>query len=225
MAADRVFGEGETFSWRGTTFTATKTPGHTEYHCALCFEVDGRRIGGPIFQNRFAPGDFLESVARIRDFEPEFILTGHTGALRIEPAFLDEALVRARSLNDILWGLIAVPEAAGFACDPNWATLYPYQATAQPGEAITLTVRIVNHLNTATTARAELRLPEGWTSEALADGIEIGGGQQGDLRCTVQVPETAAVGAHHVITAIVTLGERRFGPAAEGIIRVVPRLT
>ena len=87
------------------------------------------------------------------------------------------------------------------------------------------TVRIVNHLRTATTARAELRLPEGWTSQALTSEVEIDAGQQGDLRFTVQVPETAAVGAHHVITAIVTLGERRFGPAAEGIIRVVPRST
>src|SRR5207248_2790574 len=44
MAPSKVFGEGESFSWRGTTFRATKTPGHTEYHCALSFEVDGRRI-------------------------------------------------------------------------------------------------------------------------------------------------------------------------------------
>jgi hypothetical protein len=71
--------------------------------------------------------------------------------------------------------------------------------------------------------RAELRLPEGWTSEALASEIEIGGNEQGDLRFTLQVPETATVGARHVITAMVTLGERRFGPAAEGIIRVVRR--
>ena len=171
MAADRVFGEGETFSWRGTTFTATRTP-------------------------------------------------GHTGALRIEPAFLDEALVRARSLDDILWGLIAVPEAAGFACDPNWATLYPYQTTARPGETITVTVRIVNYLRTATMARAELRLPEGWTGEALVDDVEIGG-EPGDLRFTVRAPEAATVGERHVITATVTLGERRFGPVAEGIIQVV----
>jgi hypothetical protein len=41
----------------------------------------------------------------------------------------------------------------------------------------------------------------------------------------VQVPEAETVGAHHVITAMVTLGERRFGPVAEGIIRVVPRST
>jgi len=138
---------------------------------------------------------------------------------------LDEALVRARSLNDILWGLIAVPEAAGFACDPNWATLYPYQATAHPGETITLTIRIVNHLKTATVACAQLRLPQGWTSEALANGVEIGGSQQGQLRFTVTVPGTATVGERHVITATVTLGERRFGPVGEGLIQVVARST
>jgi hypothetical protein len=72
---------------------------------------------------------------------------------------------------------------------------------------------------------AEGIVPEGWTSEALASEVEIGGDEQGDLRFTVPVPETATVGARHVITAMVTLGERRFGPAAEGIIRVVPRST
>jgi serine acetyltransferase len=63
------------------------------------------------------------------------------------------------------------------------------------------------------------------TEEALASEVEIDAGQQGDLRFTVQVPETATVGARHVITAMVTLGERRFDPAAEGIIRVVHRST
>src|SRR5205085_1167417 len=171
-------------------------------------------------QNRFKPGDFLESLTRIREFEPEFILTGHSGALRIEPAFLDEALVHARSLDDILWGLIAVPEEAGFAYDPNWATLYPYQATARPGETLPITVRIVNHLSTAAMAHAALRLPEGWTGKAPANGVEIGGGEQDSLRFTVKVPEAETVGERHVITAAVTLRERRFGPVAEGIIQV-----
>ena len=100
-----------------------------------------------------------------------------------------------------------------------------HQATARPGETMTLTVRIVNHLTTATMARAELRLPRGWTSEALADGVEIGGSQQGHLRFTMTVPGTATVGERHVITATVTLGERRFGPVGEGLIQVVARST
>src|SRR2546423_3207084 len=101
-------GEAGVFGGGKPSSSATKTPGHTEYHCALRFEVDGRRIayvgdtlarslngprfGGPVYQNRFAAGDLVESVTKIRDFEPEFILTGHFGVQRVEPAFFDEAL-------------------------------------------------------------------------------------------------------------------------------------
>jgi hypothetical protein len=236
MAADRVFGDGETFSWRGATFTAARTPGHTEYHCALRFEVDGRRIayvgdtlaralngprfGGPVYQNRFAPGDLVESVTKIRDFEPELILTGHFGAQRVEPAFLDAALEQARAIEGIVRGLIAVPEEAGFALDPNWATLYPYQARATPGEPLELAVRVVNHLSSATTARAALRLPADWECEALTGAVDVAAGASGELRFRVAVPRDAEVGARHVVAATVTLGARRFGPVAEGIIQV-----
>jgi glyoxylase-like metal-dependent hydrolase (beta-lactamase superfamily II) len=238
MAATKVFAEGETFSWRGTTFQATKTPGHTEYHCALSFEVDGRRIayvgdtfargpagpsfGGPVFQNGFKPGDFVESITKIRDFEPEFILTGHWGAQRVERSLLDAALDQARAIEGIMWSLIAVPEAAGFALDPNWATLYPYQATAVPGQSLELAVRIVNHLSTEALATAELRLPEGWTSVAVVNSVAIGASQTGELRFRVLVPADAPVGGQHVVVADITLGSRRFGPIAEGIIRVSP---
>jgi len=223
-------------TWRGTSFTATKTPGHTEYHCALRFEVDGRRIayvgdtlarsmngprfGGPVFQNRYAPADFVESVTKIRDFEPEFLLTGHWGAQRVDSAFFDEALTRARSIEGIVNGLVAVPEEAGFALDPNWATVYPYQSTVAVGQAVDLEVRIVNHLSRPTRAAVELRLPPDWTSEGPAEATPIEGGATGSVRVRVTAPPYAKPGARHVISAAVTLGERRFGPVAEGIVRV-----
>jgi hypothetical protein len=184
--------------------------------------LTGPRFGGPVFQNRFAPGDFVESVTKVRDFEPEFILTGHWGAQLVEPAFLDAALAEARAIEGIARALIAVPEEAGFALDPNWATIYPYQAT--PGEPLDLAVRVVNHLGGPTTARAQLRLPDGWESEDVANPVEIGGGAQGEIRFRVVVPRDEASGARHVITADVSLGARHFGPVAEGIIWVEDRV-
>lgn len=237
MAASKIVAEGEQFAWRGVGFQATKLPGHTEYHCGLRFEVDGRRIayvgdtlaravtgprfGGPIFQNRFQPGDFIETVTKIRDFEPEYLLTGHFGSLLVERAFLDEALSRARALNDIIWGLIAVPAAAGFALDPNWATLYPYQTSIQPGMTTTLVVRIVNHLDQPALVDARLQLPEGWTAVAQTGDVAIDADLQGEVTFSVTAPPDAAVGERHIIAASITLGERRFGSVAEGIIRVV----
>ena len=239
MVASKIFGEGESFSWRGTSFQATKTPGHTEYHCALRFELDGRRIayvgdtlarasagprfGGPVFQNRFRPADFVESVTKIRDFAPEFILTGHFGAQRVEPAFFDAALAQARAIEGIAWGLIAVPEEAGFALDPNWATLYPYQPTVGAGEQFELAVRVVNHLSSTTAASAELRLPAGWESTTVINPVEIGSGDVGEISFRVTVPRSAATNERHVVVATVNLGSRRFGPVAEGIVRVIER--
>jgi glyoxylase-like metal-dependent hydrolase (beta-lactamase superfamily II) len=236
MVATKIFGEGESFNWRGTTFQATKTPGHTEYHCALRFELDGRRIayvgdtlaraaagprfGGPVFQNRFSPGDFVESVTKIRDFEPEFLLTGHFGVQRTEPAFFDAALAQARAIEGICWGLIAVPEEAGFALDPNWATLYPYQATASPGQPFALTLRIVNHLSRAAVPQAELRLPPGWEWTLPGEPAEIDRGETGELIFQITAPTDAVVGERNVIVATVTLGDRRFGPVAEGIVQI-----
>ena len=237
MKASRVFGDGETFHWGEIAFAAARTPGHTGYDCALRFEVDGRRVvhvgdtlgrsftgprlGGPIFPNRFAPGDFLTGIGRIRDFEPEIILTGHWGPLHITPAFLDEALRRARSLNDVLWDLIAVPEEAGFAYDPNWATIYPYQTTLRPGEMATIGVRTVNHLSADTRARATLQAPEGWSCEPPEVSATIGRGAQGRLDFTLRVPEDVPSGLRTTIAASISLDDRPFGSVAEGIVEIV----
>jgi glyoxylase-like metal-dependent hydrolase (beta-lactamase superfamily II) len=235
MEASFVFGEGETFKWRDVAFEATKTPGHTEYHCALRFELDGRRIayvgdtlarslngprfGGPVFQNRFAPGDFVESATKLRDFDPEFILTGHWGVQRVDSAFFEEAVKRARAIEGIVNGLVAVPEEAGFALDPNWATLYPYQASFLAGRAAELEVRVVNHLSRTVAAHARLRLPPGWESTG-GDAVEIGANCNGVVRFSVTAPHDALPGARHIIAAEVDLDDRRFGPVAEGIVRV-----
>jgi hypothetical protein len=138
----------------------------------------------------------------------------------VTPAFLDEALRRARALNDILQDLIAVPEEAGFAFDPHWATLYPYQAMARPGAPCTITARLVNHLSRATTARVALRLPEGWVCEPGEVAVGVGPAEQGAAVFQVTVPADLPSGQRCMIAATVTLDERRFGPVAEGIVLI-----
>ncbi|MGH2344769.1 MAG: MBL fold metallo-hydrolase, partial [Chloroflexota bacterium] len=233
MTPSRVFADGETFRWEGISFTAARTPGHTEYACAISFEIDGRRIvhagdtlgrgmagatlGGPVFRNGFSPGDFLTSVTRLREFEPEYLLTGHWGALEVDEPFLDEALRRARALNDILWDLIAVPAEAGFSFDPNWATLYPYQMTVMADEPTPIEVRIVNHLSADAVATASLRLPAGWICDPPDGEITIARSGRAALPFLVTAPPRTNSGERHTIAAEITLNGRSFGPVAEGI--------
>jgi glyoxylase-like metal-dependent hydrolase (beta-lactamase superfamily II) len=236
MTPSLVFGHGETFKWRDIAFTAAHTPGHTEYHCALQFEVDGRRVayvgdtlaraltgprfGGPVFQNRFKPGDFVTSVTRIRDFQPEFLLTGHFGVQRVEPAFFEEAMVRARSIEGIVQGLCAVPSAIGFALDPNWATIYPYQARVAPGQTIAIEVRVVNHHDHAAVASARVRPPAGWTCTDQSAAMTVEPDGLATLRFDLTAPADAAAASRLLYVAEVSLDGRSHGPVAEGIVRV-----
>jgi glyoxylase-like metal-dependent hydrolase (beta-lactamase superfamily II) len=236
MRPSRVFQDGETFRWEGITFTAISTPGHTKHACAVSFELDDMRfvhagdtigrylagptLGGPIFQNGFSPGDFIESIAKLRDLAPDYLLAGHWGALKVDRAFFEEALFRARSLSDVLWQLVAVPKEAGFSFDPHWATIYPYQVTAVADEPIPVEVRIVNHLSADVVACAVFRLPVGWSCDPPDGEVTIPRGGNGTLPFLVTAPVAALGPECHVIAADVTLNGRAFGPVAEGILLV-----
>ena len=234
MTPSRVFQDGESFRWEGIAFTAIGTPGHAKNACAVSFEIDGRRyvhagdtigrvmagptLGGPVFHNGCRPDDFLTSVTKLRDLAPDYILTGHWGALQPDGAFFDEALRQAQRLNDVLWDLVAVPDEAGFSFDPNWATLYPYHVTTIPDEPTPIEVRIVNHLSSDAAACASFRLPVGWSCDPSDGEVTIPRGGQGVLPFLVTAPASALSDERYVIAAEVTLNGRRFGPVAEGII-------
>ncbi len=236
LTASRVFQDGETFRWEGIAFTAVRMPGHTKYACAVIFEIDDTRfvhagdtlgrfldgpiLGGPVFQNGFSPGDFLESIAKLRDLTPDYLLTGHSGAFRVDRKFFEVALLRARELSDILWELTAVPEEGGFSFDPNWATLYPYHVTAVAEEPTPVEVRIVNHLSSDVTARAVFRLPDGWICDPPDGEVTIPRGGQGALPFLVTALPASRGAERHIIAAEVTLNGRPFGPVAEGILLV-----
>ncbi len=236
LRPSRVFQDGEVFRWEGISFTAVSMPGHTKYACAVSFEIDDTRfvhagdtigrfaahptLGGPVFRNGFSPGDFLESIAKLRDLDPDYLLTSHWGAVRVDRDFFEEALLQARALSDILWELVSVPEEADFSFDPNWATLYPYQVTTAPDEPTPIEVRIVNHLSSDAAARAVFRLPAGWSCDPPDGEVTIPRGGQGTLPFLLTAPAGSLGPKRHVIAAEVTLNGRPFGPVAEGILLV-----
>ena len=62
------------------------------------------------------------------EFEPELLLTGHTGALRVDRKMLEDFHAWARQLEGVFRTLVVVPSEVNFALDPNFATLYPYRS-------------------------------------------------------------------------------------------------
>lgn len=235
IRVDRTLREGETFAWEGHRFTVFHMPGHTWWALGLLGVVDGTRIAftgdnllagsisplraaAPVYRNKMLVDSIALGAERLREHEPELILTGHTGAIEVNRRVLDDFITWARDLSDAFVKVVAVPDEVNFALDPNWATLYPYRSTITPGDRILLELRVTNHGAREAFLRASLALPPGWSATPEESEISIYRGQDGAITFAVAVPPDAT--GRHVICADVTLGERRYGWICEAIVDV-----
>lgn len=234
----RELKDGERFEWNDFTFEIAHTPGHTHYASSILMEVDGLRavlsgdtlhrgvlgplLGGPVYRNRFELDAFARSLRIIREWEPDLLLTGHSGAIQLEPAWLDRALRRAKELSDVLTSLVFVPEEAGFALDPHWVIISPYQSSVALGEALELSVHVTNHAAAPVIASVRLAAPAGWVVDPCEAEISLDSRQEGVATFTLVVSKSPAPLARHVVCAEVVLlvGQevRRYGPVAEAIV-------
>jgi len=241
LAVERDLRDGERFEWNGFQLEITHAPGHTYYASSLLMEVDGLRavltgdnlhegtvgplLGGPIYRNRYELGDFARSIEQLCEWKPDLLLTGHSGAIMLEPAWLERAWHRARELAGILTSLAYVPEEAGFALDPNWVQISPYQLEVLPGGQAEVSVRIINHSATLVTAKVAIIAPSGWTVEPGQGEVVMTSRQAGQYRFILGAPSDSASAGVHVICADVGLDDgtrmRHYGHIAEGLIRIL----
>ncbi|HEY8476944.1 MAG TPA: MBL fold metallo-hydrolase [Chloroflexota bacterium] len=239
VKVDRTFGELEAFEWNGWRFTPFHMPGHTWYANGIFFEIDGRRVAltgdnllagavsplrpaGPVYRNRMEADSFARGVERLLEFEPEIILTGHTGAMEVDRSVLEAFHAWSKELRNAFVAVAYDPEEVDFALDPTLIALYPYQARARAGQAFALEVRVRNAHVHAARAEVRLALPEGWTvsPEVWRADLEPRGEGRGVFH--VRVADEQLPARRVVVCADVTLGEHRLGQIAEAVVDVLP---
>ena len=238
IRVDRVLGDGERVTWRDWSFDVFHMPGHTWWALGLCGVVDGTRVAftgdnllagalsplraaAPIYRNRMRVDSIALGVQRLMDFEPELLLTGHTGALRVTRAILDDFLAWARQLEVAFKRLAVVPERIDEALDPRFAVFRPYRSAATRGEQLAMELRVTNLGPEPGGLEAALDLPPGWSAEPMRAATTVEPGAESVVPFSVSVPADAASG-RHVITADITLAGRRWGQLAEALVDVTP---
>ena len=236
ITADRGLADGERVNFGPWSFDVFHMPGHTWWAMGLIGEVDGRRVAltgdnllagavsplraaAPIYRNRMRLDSIATGVRRLMDFEPELLLTGHTGALEVDRPMLDDFLAWARQLEGAFVRLCVVPELVNEALDPDYVVCFPYLQEARAGAALDLAVQITNHAPEPREASTSLTLPDGWVASPTAERRMIAGGETGSLPFRVTVPPDARPG-RRIVLAAVTLGDRPLGERAEAIIDV-----
>jgi glyoxylase-like metal-dependent hydrolase (beta-lactamase superfamily II) len=238
IRVDRTLADGGSVSWEGFDFDVFHMPGHTWWALGLFGVIDETRVAftgdnllagaisplraaAPIYRNKMLVDSIAVGVRRLMEFEPELLLTGHTGAMRVDRPMLDEFYAWAKELEGVFTTLVAVPDEVNFALDPNFATLFPYRTQAWPGQLLGFDLRVTNHSSRPAALRASLALPPGWESKPVVVEREVSGGSSVGLRFSLIVPDDAS--GRHVVCADLTLGERRWGQVAEALVDVAPR--
>ena len=236
IVVDRAIGDGERVSWADWSFDVFHMPGHTWWAMGLVGEIDGTRVAltgdnllagaisplrsaYPIYRNRMRIDSIATGVRRLIEFEPELLLTGHTGAIEVTPGLLDDFISWARQVEGVFRKLCVVPDLVNESLDPDFVVCFPYLQTVSAGDSFDLDVQVTNHAPDARRAEAVLVLPEGLSAEPTSAAITVEPGQMEPLTFRVRAAPEAPAG-RRIVIADLTFGQRRYGQRAEAIVDV-----
>lgn len=161
-------------------------------------------------------------IERLIDFEPELLLTGHTGAIEVARSMLDDFIAWARQVEDVFTRLCVVPERINEALDPDFVVCFPYLQTVEPGGRFELGVQFTNHGSEREVAAASLILPAGWEAGTSGDTATIERGEMQTIRFDITVADDEPDG-RRILLADVTLGQRYLDHRAEAIVDIAPK--
>ena len=240
IRVDRVLADGDLVEHAGAALETFHMPGHTMFALGLAGVLDGVRVAytgdnllagalsplrasAPIYRNVLRLESIRLGVERLIAHEPELLLTGHTGALEVSRADLDEFVAWARALELVVGRLAPVPGLEDEALDPYVARFDPYRATVVAGTSHATTIIVTNHADRPRPAVVRLRVPAAWAvTPAGALSVDIpAGGATASASFTIDVPAGARPG-RHVLTADIDLDGQPRGELAETLLEVLP---
>jgi glyoxylase-like metal-dependent hydrolase (beta-lactamase superfamily II) len=238
IRVDRVLADGDVVEHADARLEVFHMPGHTMFALGLGGTIDGvraaytgdnllagalspLRAAAPIYRNVMRLDSIRVGVERLLAYEPEILLTGHTGALEVTREDLDGFVAWARELELAFTRLVPVPGLENEALDPYPAWFDPYRASVSPGAAVPLKVFVRNHATEARSARLQVRAPIGWLADpAEATALVDGHGGTAAVTVNVTAPVSAKAGRMVATVALELDGEPR-GEVAECLFEVV----
>ncbi|MDP7252221.1 MAG: MBL fold metallo-hydrolase, partial [Planctomycetota bacterium] len=234
MQVHHVVERGEAFDWRGIKFFVEQHPGQTLYHHIIFFECDGQKflaIGDNISgislkerrelvhsfipKNRTPVSSYLDMPQRILERSPDYLLTGHSGALSYDELQMQRWREWMEEWHEHFTSLIDQPHAS-MGMDPHWVEFYPYKVRIQPGEAVRFAVNITNYEPTTCRCAMRFRSVEGVQIEPGSAEVDVESGTTKVCELNVSFPKSFKT---HSLTILadVTWNGRRLGEIAEAV--------
>ncbi|MGB2709946.1 MAG: MBL fold metallo-hydrolase [Conexibacter sp.] len=192
IRVERALGFDAPLEWDGIRFQLAPMSGHTRFSALIGWEVDGVRyvhVGDQLISPHadrpprawpdpaFAPtyvygnGAFLDSYCKsaewIAAFQPDVVLTGHTGPTATDESYFERIAELGREFEKRHRRVAALgDDEVHFGLDGMTGWIWPYHAHVAGPQPIELEVTVRNPLPTAAELRLRLSGPDGWQGSA-----------------------------------------------------------
>jgi len=227
IAFDKVFQEGDTFTWEGFKLTVDWMPGQTEFALCLHGIIDGKKVaftGDNIFGSSSDPSQngheavvarnscileegYIYAAKYLKKLQPDLLLGGHSWAMAEPAKLIDRYLADAIKLKEYFEKL-SFEKDYRWMYDPYWVRMEPYRVVLGKNNAAEARLVMRNFDAEPIAMKVEIVLPEGFKAEPAIISTMVAGESTTSIPIQISCTKETVKGLHLAALDITRKGKR-----------------
>jgi len=227
IAFDKVFQEGDTFTWEGFKLTVDWMPGQTEFALCLHGIIDGKKVaftGDNIFGSSSDPSQngheavvarnscileegYIYAAKYLKKLQPDLLLGGHSWAMAEPTKLIDRYLADAIKLKEYFEKL-SFEKDYRWMYDPYWVRMEPYRVVLGKNNAAEARLMMRNFDAEPIAMKVEIVLPEGFKAEPAIISTMVAGESTTSIPIQISCTKETVKGLHLAALDITRNGKR-----------------
>jgi len=227
IAFDKVFQEGDTFTWEGFKLTVDWMPGQTEFALCLHGIIDGKKVaftGDNIFGSSSDPSQngheavvarnscileegYIYAAKYLKKLQPDLLLGGHSWAIAEPAKLIDRYLEDALKLKEYFEKL-SFEKDYRWMYDPYWVHMEPYRVVLGKNNAAEARLVMRNFDSAPISMKVEIVIPEGFKAEPAIISTMVAGESTTSIPIQMSCTKETLKGLHLAALDITRKGKR-----------------
>jgi glyoxylase-like metal-dependent hydrolase (beta-lactamase superfamily II) len=227
IAFDKVFQEGDTFTWEGFKLTVDWMPGQTEFALCLHGIIDGKKVaftGDNIFGSSSDPSQngheavvarnscileegYIYAAKYLKKLQPDLLLGGHSWVMAEPAKLIDRYLADALKLKEYFEKL-SFEKDYRWMYDPYWVHMEPYRVSLGKNNAAEARLVMRNFDAAPIAIKVEIVLPEGFKAEPAIISTMVAGESTTSIPIQISCTKDTVKGLHLAALDITRKGKR-----------------
>jgi len=227
IAFDKVFQEGDTFTWEGFKLTVDWMPGQTEFALCLHGIIDGKKVaftGDNIFGSSSDPSQngheavvarnscileegYIYAAKYLKKLQPDLLLGGHSWAMAEPAKLIDRYLEDALKLKEYFEKL-SFEKDYRWMYDPYWVRMEPYRVVLGKNNTAEARLMMRNFDAVPISMKVEIVLPEGFKAEPAIISTMVAGESTTSIPIQISCTKETVKGLHLAALDITRKGKR-----------------